>query len=105
MSAFGFLSFAMAVANAVINTANNVNDNNNNNNNNNNDNNNNLANVNIANANNAAGNENMVEAGRRKRLEALRNSRNFTSKVEMQVVTNPELFATGVLVRGGQLVV
>ena len=30
MSAFGFLSFVMAVVNAVINTANNINDNNNN---------------------------------------------------------------------------
>ena len=99
MSAFGFLSFAMAVVNAVINTANNVNSNNNNNNNNNNDNNNNLVNINIANANNAAGNENMATAGRRRRLQQLRSSRNV-SEVESEVLSNPEKFATAIILNG-----
>ena len=39
-------------------------------------NNNNLANINIANANNAAGNENMAMAGRRRRLQEIRAARN-----------------------------
>ncbi len=66
-------SFAMAVVNSVINTANNVNSNNNNNNNNNNANNNNLVNVNIANANNNANNMNMAMAGRRRQLGKIEN--------------------------------
>jgi hypothetical protein len=97
MSAFGFMSFAMAITNAVINTANNVNSNNNNNNNNNNDNNNNLVNINIANANNAAGNENMATAGRRRRLQQLRSSRNV-SDTESEAFANPEGFATAIMV-------
>lgn len=68
MSAFGFMSFAMALVNVVINNANNVNNNNNNNNNNDNNNNNNLGNINIANSNNDVNNMNMVTAGRRRRL-------------------------------------
>ena len=67
MSAFAFMSFAMAMVNGAVNVANNVNNNNNNNNNNDNDNNNNVANINIANANNNANNMNMVTAGRRRR--------------------------------------
>jgi hypothetical protein len=61
------MSFAMAMVNGAINTANNVNNNNNNNNNNDNNNNNNVANINIANANNNANNMNMATAGRRRR--------------------------------------
>ena len=99
MSAFGFMSFAMAITNAVINTANNINSNNNNNNNNNNDNNNNLVNINIANANNAAGNENMATAGRRRRLQQLRTSRNI-SEAESEALNNPEEFATAIMVNG-----
>ena len=102
MSAFGFMSFAMAVTNAVINTANNVNSNNNNNNNNNNDNNNNLVNINIANANNAAGNENMATAGRRRRLQQLRTSRNV-SETESAALNNPEGFATAIMVNGNDV--
>ena len=68
MSSFGFMSFAMALVNAVINNANNVNNNNNNNNNNENNNNNNLGNINIANSNNGVNNMNMVTAGRRRML-------------------------------------
>jgi hypothetical protein len=67
MSSFAFMSFAMAMVNGAINTANNVNNNNNNNNNNDNNNNNNVANINIANANNNANNMNMATAGRRRR--------------------------------------
>ena len=68
MSSFGFMSFAIAVVNAVINNANNVNNNNNNNNNNDNNNNNNIGNINIANSNNDVNNMNMVTAGRRRML-------------------------------------
>ena len=68
MSSFGFMSFAMALVNAVINNANNVNNNNNNNNNNDNNNNNNIGNINIANSNNDVNNMNMVTAGRRRML-------------------------------------
>ena len=75
MSAFGFMSFAIALVNGVVNQVNNVNNNNNNNNNNDNNNNNNVANINIANANNNANNENMATAGRRrKRLNDGRTS-------------------------------
>ena len=74
MSSFGFMSFAMAVVNAVINNANNVNNNNNNNNNNDNNNNNNIGNINVANSNNDVNNMNMVTAGRRRML--MKNTEN-----------------------------
>ena len=79
MSAFGFMSFAMAVVNAVINNANNVNSNNNNNNNNDNNNNNNLGNINVANSNNNVNNMNMVTAGRRRRY--MNKKSNSTNKL------------------------
>ena len=96
----------MAVVNAALSSANNVNDNNNNNNNNNNDNNNNLANINIANANNAGNNENMAMAGRRRRLQRLENNSSILSNLELsdEVRTRPELFATRVMVEGDNLV-
>ena len=83
MSSFGFMSFAMALVNAVINNANNVNNNNNNNNNNDNNNNNNIGNINIANSNNDVNNMNMVTAGRRRMLlkpkeeQLVHNVKNF----------------------------
>lgn len=85
MSSFGFMSFAMALVNAVINNANNVNNNNNNNNNNDNNNNNNIGNINIANSNNGVNNMNMVTAGRRRMLsENLRaNFGNISSSKEV----------------------
>ena len=96
----------MAVVNAALSSANNVNDNNNNNNNNNNDNNNNLANINIANANNAGNNENMAMAGRRRRLQRLENNSSILYNLELsdEVRTRPELFATRVMVEGDNLV-
>ena len=100
------MAFAMAVVNAALSSANNVNDNNNNNNNNNNDNNNNLANINIANANNAGNNENMAMAGRRRRLQRLENNSSIVSNLDLsdEVRTRPELFATRVMVEGDNLV-
>ncbi|KAG7167357.1 hypothetical protein Hamer_G012799 [Homarus americanus] len=77
MSSFGFLSFALAVANIVINISNNVNNNNNNNNNNDNNNNNNDNNINIANNNNNVNSANEVMVGRRlQRLLQLQRSLN-----------------------------
>ena len=83
MSAFGFMSFAMALVNVVVNNANNVNNNNNNNNNNDNNNNNNIGNINIANSNNDVNNMNMVTAGRRRRLY-----RNVSNEQENSVLLN-----------------
>ena len=82
MSSFGFMSFAMAVVNMVINNANNVNNNNNNNNNNDNNNNNNLGNINIANSNNDVNNMNMVTAGRRRMLDK-DTSHNYTKNTDL----------------------
>ena len=80
MSSFGFMSFAMAVVNAVINNANNVNNNNNNNNNNDNNNNNNIGNINVANSNNDVNNMNMVTAGRRRMLMKNTDNQLFSNK-------------------------
>ena len=88
MSAFGFLSFAMAVVNGVINAANNINNNNNNNNNNDNNNNNNVANINVQNANNAANNENMATAGRRRALKRIERLKNFLNSSDVTVRSN-----------------
>ena len=88
MSAFGFLSFAMAVVNGVINAANNINNNNNNNNNNDNNNNNNVANINVQNANNAANNENMATAGRRRALKRIERLKNFLNSTDVTVSSN-----------------
>ena len=83
MSAFGFLSFAMAVVNGVINAANNINNNNNNNNNNDNNNNNNVANINVQNANNAANNENMATAGRKRTLKRIERLKHFLNSTDV----------------------
>ena len=99
MSSFGFMSFAMALVNTVINNANNVNNNNNNNNNNDNNNNNNLGNINIANSNNDVNNMNMATAGRRRRLyrnvsndqddaSVLKSTRKTSALIE--IMTNPQ---------------
>ena len=93
MSAFGFLSFAMAVVNGVINAANNINNNNNNNNNNDNNNNNNVANINVQNANNAANNENMATAGRRRALKRIERLKIFLNSTDITVSSNLNVVA------------